>query len=299
MINGDIIVNHQDIARLIERDGHTMAVVEVKNGQELGMVELAGDRVIRIHEKSPIPPSNTANAGIYWFTPEIFSAIDRTPRSPRGEYEITDSIQLLIDGGVKVSHQTVSQWLDFSYPWDLLPANEMLLGKAKTKRLGTTEEYVVLKEPASIGMGTTIRSGAYLIGPLIIGENCDIGPNCYIRPYTSIGDNCHIGNAVEVKNSIIMKGSKIPHHSYVGDSIVGENCNFGAGTKVANLRLDGKKITVAEINTGRRKLGAIIGDSVETGINVSINVGSLIGNGTHIGPGAVVSGVIQPNSILF
>jgi bifunctional UDP-N-acetylglucosamine pyrophosphorylase/glucosamine-1-phosphate N-acetyltransferase len=101
---------------------------------------------------------------------------------------------------------------------------------------------------------------------------------------------------VEVKNSIIMKGSKIPHHNYVGDSIIGEGCNFGAGTKIANLRLDKKDITAAGMDTKRRKLGAIIGDRVETGINACINVGSIIGNNTHIGPGAIVSGVILPGS---
>jgi bifunctional UDP-N-acetylglucosamine pyrophosphorylase/glucosamine-1-phosphate N-acetyltransferase len=137
------------------------------------------------------------------------------------------------------------------------------------------------------------------VGPVIIGQDCDIGPNCYIRPYTSIGDNCHIGSAVEVKNCIIMKGSKIPHQNYVGDSIIGEECNFGAGTKIANLRLDKKNVTVASIDTKRRKLGAIMGDRVETGINACINAGSMIGNNTHIGPGAIASGVILPDSKIF
>ena len=299
LVNGDIIVNRRDITRLIEGDGHSLAVIKVKDGQDLGMVELSGDKIIRIYEKSLKPPSNTANAGVYRFTPEIFAVISQTPRSPRGEYEITDSIQLLIDSGIKVSHQSIDHWLDFSYPWDLLSANEKFLDEAKTQSLGTVEENVVIKEPVSLGQGTIIHSGAYLVGPVTIGSNCDIGPNCYIRPHTSIGDNCHIGNAVEIKNSIVLKGSKIPHQSYVGDSIIGENCNLGAGTIIANLRLDDKSITVAETDTKRRKLGAIIGDSVETGINVSINVGSLIGNGSKIGPGAIISGVIQPDSRLF
>ena len=78
---------------------------------------------------------------------------------------------------------------------------------------------------------------------MIIGEGCEIGPNCYIRPSTTIGDDCHIGAAVEVKNSIIMKGTKVPHLNYVGDSVIGEGCNLGAGTKIANLRLDKKNIT--------------------------------------------------------
>ncbi len=96
-----------------------------------------------------------------------------------------------------------------------------------------------------------------------------------------------------------MRDTDFPHHNYVGDSVIGEDCNFGAGTKVANLRLDKKEISVADINTGRRKLGAIIGDRVETGINASINVGSMIGNNTFIGPGAIASGVILPNSRIF
>ncbi|MCK5577130.1 MAG: glucose-1-phosphate thymidylyltransferase, partial [Dehalococcoidales bacterium] len=136
-------------------------------------------------------------------------------------------------------------------------------------------------------------------GPVVIGRGCDIGPNCYIRPYTAIGDDCHLGAAVEVKSSIIMRGTKIPHHNYIGDSIIGENCNFGSGTKIANLRLDKKNISVAGMDTKKRKLGAIIGDGVETGINASINVGTIIGNNTAIGPGAVVSGIIAPGSRVF
>jgi bifunctional UDP-N-acetylglucosamine pyrophosphorylase/glucosamine-1-phosphate N-acetyltransferase len=131
---------------------------------------------------------------------------------------------------------------------------------------------------------------------VIIGKSCDIGPNCYIRPSTAIGDNCHIGAGVELKNSIVMNGSKIPHISYVGDSIIGENCNLGAGTKIANLRLDKQNIKINGLQTNRRKLGAIIGDQVETGINVSINVGTLIGNNSSFGPGAFVKGVIPPGS---
>ena len=138
---------------------------------------------------------------------------------------------------------------------------------------------------------------------MLIGKNCKIGPNAYIRPYTVIGDNCHIGNACEVKASIIMNGSKIPHFNYVGDSIIGENCNLGAGTKVANLRLDEKNIKVPVknelVDTGRRKLGVIMGDNVHTGINVSIDVGTMIGAYTYIAPGARVKGVVGTKSRVY
>jgi bifunctional UDP-N-acetylglucosamine pyrophosphorylase/glucosamine-1-phosphate N-acetyltransferase len=220
-------------------------------------------------------------------------------KSPRGEYEITDSLQLLMETEHDLFYQEIEYWLDLSYPWDLLSANESLLAGIESQNLGEVEENVVLKGTVSIGKDTIIRSGAYIVGPVIIGEGCEVGPNCYIRPCSAIGDGCHIGAAVEVKNSIIMRGSKLPHHNYVGDSIIGEGCNFGAGTKIANLRLDKGNIQVAGIDTGRRKLGAIIGDRVETGINASINVGSMIGNNTFVGPGTLVSGVVLPDSKVF
>ena len=299
VINGDIIVTQKDISSLTSRNDNTLSVIEVEDTRGLGLVELREGKVVHIYEKIEKPPSHMANAGLYLFTPDIFDAISQTSKSPRGEYEITDSLQLLIDQGGSISYQEIGYWLDLSYPWDLLPANEHLLAGVKSQNSGEVEENVVIKGEVSIGRNTVVRSGSYIVGPVIIGQDCDIGPNCYIRPYTSIGDNCHIGAAVEVKNSIIMRGSKIPHHNYVGDSIIGEECNFGSGTKIANLRLDEKEIWVAGIDTKRRKLGAIIGDRVETGINACINVGCLIGNNTHIGPGAIASGVISPDSIIF
>ncbi len=299
MINGDIIIDQKDIRSLTNGKDTTMSLAEVEDTKDLGLVEIEKDKVIRIHEKVGRPPSNLANAGLYLFTPDIFTAISQTPKSSRGEYEITDSLQLLIDQGRNVLYQKIDYWLDTSYPWDLLSANESLLDSMEPQIQGEVEENVVLKGAVGIGKGTSVRTGSYIIGPVIIGQDCDIGPNCYIRPHTSIGDRCHIGAAVEVKNSIIMNGSKIPHLNYVGDSIIGEDCNLGAGTKIANLRLDKQEIVVAGKPTRRRKLGAIMGDRVETGINACINIGTMIGNDTQIGPGALAHGIISPNSKIF
>ncbi len=296
VMNGDVVVSQKDISSLTKRSESTLGVFEVEDTGDLGVVEINGDRIIHIYEKTERPPSHTANVGLYLFTTDIFDAVSRTSKSLRGEYEITDALQLMIEEGHHISYQEVSYWLDLSYPWNLLTANEALLAGIEPQNLGEVEKNVVMKGVVSIGKNTVVRSGSYIVGPVIIGQDCDIGPNCYIRSSTSIGDDCHIGNAVEVKNSIIMKGSKIPHHNYVGDTIIGEGCNLGAGTKIANLRLDKKDITAADMDTKRRKLGAIIGDRVETGINACINVGSIIGNNTHIGPGAIVSGVILPDS---
>jgi bifunctional UDP-N-acetylglucosamine pyrophosphorylase/glucosamine-1-phosphate N-acetyltransferase len=296
VMNGDVIVSREDISGLMQNGGNALSIFEVEDPRGLGMVEIGDGRVVRIYEKTERPPSRMANAGLYLFTPDIFGAISRTQKSPRGEYEITDSLQLLMEAGHTLAAREIKYWLDLSYPWDLLPANEALLAGLQAENQAEVEANAVLNGPVAIGKGTVVRSGAYIVGPVVIGEGCDIGPNCFIRPATAIGDGCHIGAAVEVKNSIIMKGSKIPHHNYVGDSVIGEQCNLGAGTKIANLRLDKKNITAAGIDTGRRKLGAIMGDHVETGINASINIGCIIGNNAVIGPGAVASGVVLPDT---
>jgi len=299
LANGDVLVRAEDIEKILAKDSITLSLIEAKDTSDLGVVEIVGDKIEGIYEKVANPPSNLVNAGVYMMTEEIFSAIDKTRESPRGEYELTDSLQMMLSEGHAISGVKIDHWLDVSYPWDLLEANESLMARIEPQNLGAIEENVVMKGPVSIGKGTVVRANSYLVGPVAIGENCEVGPNCYIRSSTAIGDNCHVGSAVEVKNSIIMQDSKIPHHNYIGDSIIGEGCNFGAGTKIANLRLDKKDIAVGNIDTKRRKLGAIVGDSVQTGINANINVGSLIGDHTCIGPGAVASGVVLPNSRIF
>jgi len=299
LANGDNIISHEDIKRLIGKKDNTLSVIELQDVTGLGVIEVAGDRITRLFEKSERPPSHLANAGLYLFTPEIFQAVKTTAKSPRGEYELPDTIQIVIDSGRAVYYQVISHWQEFSYPWDLLTANEKMLSSLEDNKMGVIENNVSIKGNVSIGKESVIRSGSYIVGPVIIGDNCEIGPNCYIRPGTTIANNCHIGAGVEIKNSIVMKGSKIPHLSYVGDSIIGENCNLGAGTKIANLKLDKKNIKVGEIDTKRRKLGAILGDRVETGINASINVGTMIGNDSQIGPGALAHGILSPNTKIF
>jgi UDP-N-acetylglucosamine diphosphorylase/glucosamine-1-phosphate N-acetyltransferase len=296
VINGDIIVNRADIKRLIKNKTDTMSVMEVTDPRGLGIVELAGDKVINIWEKALKPPTLMANTGVYLFTPAVFKAIEQTEKSPRGEYEITDSLKILMKSKAGLRYLELKTWVDLSYPWDLLRANEAMMPGLAGENLGEIEPNVTIKGPVSIGKNTVVKSGSYIEGPVIIGEDCRIGPNCYIRPCTAIGNGCHIGAAVELKNSIIMNHTDVPHLNYIGDSVIGEGCNFGAGTKIANLRLDKKNILVNGIDTRRRKLGAIIGDNVQTGINTSINVGTVIGSNTYIGPGAVVKGIISPDS---
>jgi bifunctional UDP-N-acetylglucosamine pyrophosphorylase/glucosamine-1-phosphate N-acetyltransferase len=165
---------------------------------------------------------------------------------------------------------------------------------------GIIEDSVHLIGSVTIEEGVRVRSGAYIEGPAFIGQESDIGPNCYIRPHTHIGRSVHIGNACEVKNSIIMDRTKIGHLSYVGDSIICEECNFGAGTVIANYRFDARPVKMMvkdEVSsTGKIKLGVFLGDSVKTGINATLMPGVKIGNNCWIGPNVIVYRDVPPNT---
>ena len=299
VLSGDTIFGTKDIQKVM---GHQWAIGihEVEDPSSYGVVELRKEKITQIYEKSDHPPSHCINAGIYRLHKEIFTYIKKTPVSPRGEYEITDTFNLFVQKHALAAIK-IEKWRDVKYPWELIDANKEILN---TIRMGKSrviiDKDVTITGKVDIGEGTKILRGSVIEGPVCIGKNCKIGPNCYIRPSTSIGHECHIGHACEVKNSIIMDHTNIPHHNYVGDSVIGQYCNLGSGTKIANLRFDKEPVTFivngCSVSSGLKKLGVIMGDNVETGINSMINVGSFIGNNVSIGPGALVSGLIMPHS---
>jgi UDP-N-acetylglucosamine diphosphorylase/glucosamine-1-phosphate N-acetyltransferase len=294
VLNGDVMITSAQIKALLSHDEPVvMAAQQVNNPSQYGVLEINGDYVVRIHEKPENPPTNLANAGIYLFDPGVFASIDRTSISSRNEYDITSTIFDMIDSNVRVGYHIITEkWLDIGRPWDMLEANMEYLKTISRDIKGEIEDGIHIHGPVIIESSARIRSGAYIEGPVIIGSNSDIGPNCYIRPYTSIGKGVRVGNAVEIKNSIIMDNTHVGHLSYIGDSIIGTNCNFGAGTKVANLRHDGANIKVningILMDSGCRKLGTIMGDNVHTGINSMLNVGTIIEPNSNIMPGEFV-----------
>ncbi|OGQ06220.1 MAG: hypothetical protein A2026_14300 [Deltaproteobacteria bacterium RBG_19FT_COMBO_46_12] len=144
-----------------------------------------------------------------------------------------------------------------------------------------------------IGPGTIVEPGAFIKGPAIIGSHSEIRQGAYIRGDCIVGNRCVVGHTTEMKGSILLDGAKAAHFAYVGDSILGNDVNLGAGTKLANLKMiPGSIIVTADkkrYNTGRRKLGAILGDHTETGCN------SVTSPGTLMGPSSIVySGVAVP-----
>lgn len=309
--NGDVLTNSRNYSKLIEYHNKrkckaTIGLAEVSDTSMYSVVKRdTKERITDITEK-PRPDEvtgNLANSGIMVLSPDIFDVIQKTPRSRRNEYEITDSIQIMINENDVVYGYVLSDyWIDIGCPWDLLEANKILLKKEELEVEGKIESGAVLVGPVGVKSGATIRSGSYIEGPSLIDEMADIGPNCYIRPNTYIGKECRIGNACEIKNCMILDGAHIAHLSYVGDSIIGENVNFGAGTITANLRLDERSIPVTlkgiRVDSGRRKLGVIMGDGVKTGIGVMIMPGLKIGPNSMIDPNLTVWKDIPPNKHL-
>ena len=282
-MNGDIILDDEIIGEIIKKYNYLnpdtlMVLTEVDNPSAFGVVEIEDGNVKSIVEKPKKgeEPSNLINTGIYIFDKDIFEKIKKTEISERGEYEITDSLSMQIADGKKViGHKTNKDWIDVGRPWELIEVNEELISKLKTEIRGKIEGGAHIHGEIFLDEGSIIRAGVYIEGNVYIGKNCDIGPNSYIRGNSYFGDNVQVGNAVEIKNSIIMENTNVSHLSYVGDSVIGSNCNIAAGTNIANLRFDNQsvktKIKNQMIDSGRRKLGSIIGDSVKTGINSSFS----------------------------
>lgn len=190
-------------------------------------------------------------------------------------------------------------------PWDALKKlHDYLMSQfpQKTKWREFNGVYFEHPELISIGDETVIEPGVYIKGPCIIGKNCIIRHGAYIREDVLIGDGCVIGHATELKASILLNEAKVPHLAFVGDSIIGNHVNLGAGVKCANFRLDGKQIVIKtnkeKITTGLRKLGAIIGDNSFVGCNTVLNPGTVLGKQVCIFPGKVCGGFLLAKTVV-
>lgn len=313
LVYGDLLFTPEALKKVLalhnaKKPSATLAAVPVEKPEEYGILELGDEGFVKRIVEKPAKgeaPSNMANAGIYAFSPEIFEKTRKIKASARGEWEITDAIELLIKDGKTVAAAEIQRtdWFDIGRPWDLLEANRWILNQTEHKILGYVETGAHITGQVTVAETAHIRSGAYIEGPAYIGEQSDIGPNCYIRPCTSIGRKVRIGNACEIKNSIIMDYVHIGHLSYVGDSIIGENCNLGAGTITANYRFDAGtvKMMVKDklVDSGRTKLGAVLGDNVKTGINALFMPGVKIGNNCWVGPNVIIHRDMPPNTAVF
>ncbi|MEM2851514.1 MAG: sugar phosphate nucleotidyltransferase [Candidatus Bathyarchaeia archaeon] len=258
------------------KDTATLLVEEVQDPWRYGVIKTVVDgRVLELVEKPEHPPSNKIITGFYVFEPEIFDAIKCTPPSKRGEIEITDAIHRLATEGFQVYAEPLLGWRkDIGYPWDLLEANEVYL-----KDLTNQDVHPKVSGPARIGNETTIKDGARINGPIIIGEHCKIGSS-ELRPYTTIGDNVEISDGVIIENSIVMDGVFIDEGTEIKHSIIGENSRIGKAVRTETTlpTQDFIKFMVQGriVSSYRKQIGAIIADGIKVDSNNILRPGEII-----------------------
>lgn len=191
------------------------------------------------------------------------------------------------------------------YVWDVLPRIKLYLEQSPLGKIevevphGT---YLENPETISIGKGTVIEPGVFIKGPCLIGQNCSIRHGAYIRGDFIAGNGCVIGHATEVKNSVMLNQAQAGHFAYLGDTILGNRVNLGAGTKCANLKLDHQPIFVYHegqcLNTHLKKMGAIIGDDCQLGCNSVTNPGTLLGQKVLCYPCINIGGIIASRHVV-
>lgn len=301
VLNGDVIFE-DDLKDFIKYK-NAMALKEVENPKNFGVVVVDDENnITEFQEKPNNPKSNLINAGIYKFEPEIFEILKDIKPSERGEVELTDAIKELVKDkkikGIKLN----GYWNDIGRPWDILNANTYFLKDIKTNIKGEIGKNVVVEGNVIIEEGATVKANSVIEGPAIIKKGAIVGPLAYIRPNTVLMENTFVGNSSEVKGSIIMKNTKIPHLSYVGDSIIGENCNFGCNTITANLRFDDKPVKVnikGDKVESVRKLGVVMGDNVKTGVQVSFMPGVKVGSNCWIGANCLIGEDVERGAFVY
>ena len=187
----------------------------------------------------------------------------------------------------------------YEYPWEVLPHIEEFI-KELGKKLNK-DEYDQVGENVWIHKTAKVFKSAYIGENCIVGEGAEIRHCAFIRKNAIIGKNATVGNSTELKNVILFNNVQVPHYNYVGDSILGYKAHLGAGSITSNVKSDKKLIVIKNgkeiIETGMKKIGAMVGDNVEVGCGSVLNPGTIVGKNTNIYPLSSVRGVIKANSI--
>lgn len=189
----------------------------------------------------------------------------------------------------------------YTYPWEVLPHI-----KSYIIELGNSlplDEYEKRGEDIWVAKSATVFPSAYIGGPCIIGKNAEVRHCAFIRGSAIVGEGCVVGNSTELKNVILFNSVQVPHYNYVGDSILGYKAHMGAGSITSNVKSDKTLVVIKDtesdetVETGIKKVGAMLGDNVEVGCNSVLNPGTVIGQRSSVYPTSCVRGVIPEDSI--
>lgn len=274
------------MALTLQGDKGDFGIVEIDS---MGFVKKAG-----LKEERTTSSGNYIDAGCFVMRSDILEDIKQGK-------SLTQAINTRIESGAKVAAAIwEKEWYDIGKPWNIIQANMMLLSKVQESRISKgvkLESNVVIKGVVIIKENTVISSGTVLNGPIYIGPNTYIGNNVLIRDHSSIGEKSLVGFGSEIKNSVLFNGTKIYRLCYVGDSVLGADTILSSGVITVNTETPRKKIEMTiggkKIKTNLQKLGAIIGDKCEIGVNTLIFPGKRIDSGSIILPGTKIEEDIE------
>ena len=308
LVNGDLLVSRRLLEAVARAEAPALAAVPSEKPWEYGVVEADGRSCLRGLREKPADarPGSLVNTGVYLLPRRrLEEFLAGLKPSPRGELEVTDAVVALAE---EMCLSVVSGdwlWMDVGRPWELIDAyravfEEKMGGRGEPLVEGEVEPGAVLRGPVYVAPGAVVRSHTVVEGPAWIeGE---AGPLARLRPWSFLLKGSRAGAHTEIKASILMEGAKAPHLNYVGDSVLGEHTNLGAGTVTANLRFDHATVKMTlkgrRVDTGRRKLGAFLGGYAQTGVNVSLLPGVRVGAYSWIYPGTVVARDVPDCSLL-
>jgi len=288
VLPGDNLIEADTIAQFVAIKPQAMLVKRVDNPVRYGVVTIEQGVVKDIVEKPKEAKGNIINTGIYAFTAEVFSFIE-------AQLDIPDVLNSMIAQGYPINVKEIgNNWLDVVYPWDILSLNNVVLRQIQAKLGGNIEAGVVLKGLVSVGKDTLIRSNSYIVGPVVIGDGCDIGPSVCILPATSIGNNVVISPFTEIKNSVIGDDVNIGSGCVIQDSVIDKGCvikgQFTACSSQTEVRINDEHYQV--------NVGAMLGGDCNLGNCVVAQPGVIVGNYSQVQALKLISGRLPDHSLV-
>jgi glucose-1-phosphate thymidylyltransferase len=292
VLSGDNIIDNTSISKLIkDNSNYSILIKEHPNPSKYGAVFIEKEKLREIVEKPREEVGKFISTGIYKLPKKIFEIIEEL--ASEGIYDLSSTIQSIVDDGEEINTIIADLWRDIVYPWDLIHLNETMIKRTPSMIGGTIEKGVTIKGDVSVGKDTTIYSGCYIVGPVIIGKGCEIGPNVCIFPSTTIGNNSAVQPFSQIGNTVIMNDSHIGTGSVIKNSVIGRGCiienNFSSIDGSSTIEIEGefKKL---------EKIGSMIGEDCNIESNVVVKPGKIIGRRCNISSLKIIGDNIPSNT---
>jgi glucose-1-phosphate thymidylyltransferase len=281
VLAGDNIIDPGSIAKLLkDQSEYSLLIKEHPHPSKYGVVFIENRSIRRIVEKPKEDVGKYISTGIYKLPRSVFTDIEQC--TSEGAHALSSVIQSLVDKGKHINTVLAKSWMDIVYPWDLISVNEVMIQGTAASTSGVIEKGVSLKGPVTIGKDTKIYSGCYIVGPVVIGDSCEIGPNACIFPSTSIGNNTVVHPFSEIRSSVIMDDVHIASNSHISHSVIGKGCIIGDSFST----ITGK--TMIEVDNEFKRLetpiGAMVGEDCIIESHVVVDPGKIIGRKCKISP---------------